>query len=339
MVTKEELIKKATATIQVMENVEIKKEQKTVADLPGVGAATAEKLSEGGYSDLIAIAVATPGELVAAVGTTESAARKMIKAAREMLDMGFESGDVVLKQNQARYKISTGSKELDRLFAGGIESGGITECYGAYSAGKSALAHQLAVNVQLPREKGGADGMAVWIDTEMTFRPERIKQIAEAQGMDSDKILKNIKVARAFNSDHQMLLCERVHDLITNEKLPIKLVVVDSLMSCFRSDYTGRGQLADRQQKLNKHIHQLLRLTMSHGIIVYVTNQVMAKPDTFFGDPNEAVGGHVVAHGMTTRVYLRRGKKGTRVAKMVDSSWIAEGEAIFAISEKGIRDV
>jgi DNA repair protein RadA len=317
------------------------KETKTleITDLPGVGAATAEKLRLAGFDTLLTIAVASPGELVEIAGVTELAARKIINAARDSMEMGFESGDQLLKKREQLLRISTGSKALDGLFGGGIESHGITECYGQYGAGKSAIAHQLAVNVQLPKEKGGANGMAVWLDTEMTFRPERVKQMAEAQGLDPQKTLKNIKVARCFNSDHQMLLAEKVEDLIKKDGLPIKLVIVDSLMGHFRSDFVGRGMLADRQQKLNKHIHALLKLATSYGIVVYVTNQVMAKPDTFFGDPTEAIGGHVLAHGMTTRTYLRKGKKGSRVAKMIDSPYLADSEAAFMITEKGIRDV
>ncbi len=309
-----------------------------ITDLPGVGAATAEKLTQAGFDSLLSIAVASPGELVEVAGVTEAAARKIINAARENLAMGFESGDLLMKKREQILRISTGSKALDALFGGGIESNGITECYGQYGAGKSALAHQLAVNVQLPKEKGGVNGMAVWLDTESTFRPERVKQIAEAQGMDVQKTLKNIRVARCFNSDHQMLLAEKVEDLIKKENLPIKLLVVDSLMGHFRSDFVGRGMLADRQQKINKHIHALLKLATTYGIVVYVTNQVMSRPDVFFGDPTEAVGGHVVAHGMTTRTYLRKGKKGTRVAKMIDSPYMPDAEAAFRITEGGIRD-
>ncbi|MEK6840056.1 MAG: helix-hairpin-helix domain-containing protein, partial [Nanoarchaeota archaeon] len=165
-----------------------------ITDLPGVGAATAEKLTQAGFDSLLSIAVASPGELVEVAGVTEAAARKIINAARENLAMGFESGDLLMKKREQILRISTGSKALDALFGGGIESNGITECYGQYGAGKSALAHQLAVNVQLPKEKGGVNGMAVWLDTESTFRPERVKQIAEAQGMDVQKTLKNIRV-------------------------------------------------------------------------------------------------------------------------------------------------
>ena len=313
------------------------KKELTIEDLPGVGAATAEKLREAGFDDLISIAVATPAEIVTASGVSEAIARKIIQTARSELSMGFESGVDLLKKRETLMRITTGSKALDALFGGGIESNGITECYGQYGAGKSAIAHQLAVNVQLPKEHGGTEGVAVWIDTESTFRPERIKQIAEALKIDSTKILQNIKVASAFNSDHQMLLAEKVDDLI-KEGIPVKLVIVDSLMSHFRADFSGRGQLADRQQKLNKHIHRLLKLATTHNIVVYVTNQVLTRPDVFFGDPTEAVGGNVVGHGMTTRVYLRRGKKGTRVAKMVDSPYLGENEAIFRITENGISN-
>jgi DNA repair protein RadA len=225
------------------------------------------------------------------------------------------------------------------FFWGGIESGAITECYGEFGSGKSSLAHQLAVSAQLPKEQGGVDGMIVWLDSESTFRPERIKQIAEARGLDADQVLKNIKVARCFNSDHQVLLGEKVEDLIKNDGLPIKLVIVDSLMSHFRADFSGRGQLADRQQKINKHMHQLLKLADTYSLAVYITNQVMAKPDTFFGDPTAAVGGHIVGHNSTYRVYLRKGKKGSRVAKMVDAPQLPEAEAVFMVTEKGIEDI
>lgn len=202
----------------------------------------------------------------------------------------------------------------------------------------TSLAHHLAVNVQLPKDKGGAEGMAVYIDTEGTIRPEFIKKIAESQGLNGEEALKNFRGVRAFNSDHQMLLVEKIPDLI-KEGLPIKLVIVDSLMGHFRSEFSGRGTLSDRQQKLNKHMHTLIKLAMNYGIAVYITNQVMARPDVFFGDPTEAVGGHIVAHNSTYRLYLRRGKKGTRVAKLVDAPARPDGECMFIVTDKGIQDV
>lgn len=317
-----------------------KKEKKeiTIMDLPGVGAATAEKLKEGGYDTLLALAVASPGELVELAGFTEATARKVINASRNELKMGFESGEDLLIKRGLITKIQTGSNNLNTLLGGGVESGAITEFFGEFGSGKSSLAHQIAVMVQLPKEKGGIEGMAVWLDSESTFRPERINSIAKANGLDPLEALRNIKVARCFNSDHQVLLAEKVEDLITKENLPIKLIIVDSLMSHFRADFAGRGQLADRQQKINKHMHTLLKLATTYNIAIYVTNQVMAKPDTFFGDPTAPIGGNIVGHNSTYRVYLRKGKKGTRVAKLIDAPHLPDSEAIFAVTEEGIKD-
>jgi len=220
------------------------------------------------------------------------------------------------------------------LLEGGFETGAITECFGQYGSGKTQVGHALAVNCQV----ADPDAVAVYIDTENTFRPERITQFAKGAGLDPETVLGNIKVARAFNSDHQMILVDKVEELITKEKLPIKLLIVDSLTAHFRSEFIGRGTLAERQQKLNKHMHSLMKLAASHNIVVYVTNQVMAKPDTFFGDPNEAIGGNIVGHNSTFRVYLRRGKNGSRVAKLIDSPNIPEGEAMFFITEEGLKD-
>lgn len=309
-----------------------------LTDLPGVGAATAEKLQEAGYGDLMSIAVATPGELVDLVGMSDASAKKLINIARNKLEMGFESAEDMLKKREEVIKITTGAKGFDTLLGGGFETGCISECFGEFGASKSQIAHALAVNVQLPKDQGGAEGMAVFIDGEGTFRPERIIQFAKGAGLDPTEVLKKIKVARAFNSDHQMLLSEKVEDLITKENLPIKLVIVDSLTAHFRAEFCGRGSLAERQQKLNKHMHTLAKLAHMHNICVYVTNQVMAKPDQFFGDPTTAIGGNIVGHASAFRVYLRKGKKGTRVAKLIDAPNLPDGETIFEVTEAGLKD-
>jgi DNA repair protein RadA len=199
------------------------------------------------------------------------------------------------------------------------------------------LGLQLAVNVQLPIEKGGANGKAVFIDTEGTFRPERIKQIAEAIGATPEKVLKNIFVARAFNADHQILLIDKIGEMIKNEE-PIKIVIIDSLTAHFRAEYAGRGMLADRQQKLNKYLHNLMKLAETYNLAIYVTNQVLTNPAMMFGDPTVAVGGNIVAHGSTYRMYLRRGKKDSRVAKLIDSPNLPDNETIFFLTKEGIRD-
>jgi len=325
--------------VTMIEDTPKKKEAMSLYDLPGVGPATIEKLEIVGFTDIMSVAVATPGELIDATGMSQNAVKKLIAAARNSLEMDFETGDELLKRRENIFRITTGSKAVDELLGGGIESGGITENFGEFGSGKSQMAHQLAISAQLPREKGGGNGVAVWIDTENTFRPERIKQISKAYGLNETETLANIKVAKAYNSDHQMLLGEKIEDLIKKQGLNVKLVIVDSLTAHFRAEFVGRGSLAERQQKINKHMHVLSKLADLHNFAVYVTNQVMAKPDTFFGDPTAAIGGHIVAHNSHTRVYIRKGKKGTRVAKLIDSPCLADGEATFRVTEDGIKDV
>lgn len=309
-----------------------------LTDLPGIGPTTASKLEENGYSDLMSVAVMNPSDLSSLCDLSEAVARKAISAARKMLNLEFQDATEYVKKREEIYHITTGSKSLDALLGSGIETKAITEAFGAFGSGKSQLAHTLAVTVQLPRNQGGADGKAVWIDTEGTFRPERIKQIAEAKGLDIEKTLKGVFVARAFNSDHQILLVEKVLDLINNGE-PIRVLIVDSITAHFRAEFAGRGMLADRQQRINKHLHALMRIAESKNIAVYMTNQVMANPAVMFGDPTTAIGGHIVAHASTYRLYFRRGKKNSRVAKMIDSPNLPENECVFFLSDAGVVDV
>ncbi|MFA5141443.1 MAG: DNA repair and recombination protein RadA [Candidatus Woesearchaeota archaeon] len=307
----------------------------TLSDLPGIGPATQEKLEMAGYADLMALAVATPGELIDATGMNEASAKKIINCARTNLKMGFQSGEDLLKKRARVIKITTGSTAFDQLLGGGFESGSITECFGEFGSGKTQMAHILAVNVQ----KMYPGCYAVYLDTENTFRPERIKQIAEGLNMNVDDVLAHIKVARAYNSDHQMLLAEKVEDLIKKEGLDVKLAIVDSLTAHFRAEFIGRGTLAERQQKINKHMHILLKLADTHNLAVYVTNQVSSDPAQFFGDPTKPIGGNIVAHASTFRIYLRKGKKGSRVAKLIDSPNLPDGEIAFMVETTGIKDI
>ncbi|MAF99297.1 MAG: DNA repair and recombination protein RadA [Nanoarchaeota archaeon] len=315
--------------------VEEKAPQPQIKDLPGVGAATAEKLEGAGYRDMMSIAVATLGELCETTGMSESVARKVVNAARDSMKMGFETGTDILKKRALVVKISTGSQTFDTLMGGGFETGAITECFGEFGSGKTQIGHLLAVNML----KSDPTSTVVYIDTENTFRPERIKQLAAGVDLDPDEALARLMVARAYNSDHQMLLTEKVDTLMTEQGKNVKLVVVDSLTSHFRAEFIGRGTLAERQQKLNRHMHQLGKIAHSNNICVYVTNQVMAKPDQFFGDPTTSIGGHIVAHASTFRIYLRKGRKGSRVAKLIDAPATADGETCFVVEEKGLRDI
>jgi DNA repair protein RadA len=313
-------------------------EQPKLTDIPGIGPGIAAKLEAAGVYDLMGLAVMSPATLADMAGVGEAVARKAIQAARGMMNLGFMTGDEFAKKREDVLHIATGSNNMNVLLGGrGIETRAITEAYGAFGSGKTQLGLTLAVNVQLPEEQGGANGKAVFIDTEGTFRPQRIRQIAEGIGANADKVLKNILVARAFNSDHQILLIDKINEMIKDGE-PIKLVIIDSLTAHFRAEFTGRGELADRQHKLNKYLHQLMKMAEQHNIAVYVTNQVMANPAMMFGDPTTAVGGNIVAHASTYRMYLRRGKGGSRVAKLIDSPNLPDNEAMFFLTEKGIRD-
>ena len=305
-------------------------------DIPGVGSKIGQKLRDVGYTDLMSIAVTSPSELASIAEIGEGQAAKIISAVRQILDIGFVSADKILQRKQKALKITTGSKNLDNLLGGGVETQAITEFYGQYGSGKSQVGFQLSVNVQLPPEKGGLKRNVLFIDTENTFSPIRIVSMAKAKGLDPQKTLKNIYVARAYNAEHQMFIVEKANEEI--EKRNIGLIVIDSLTSHFRSDYVGRAELAERQQKLNKHLHRLQRLADAYNLAVYITNQVMADPSVIFGDPTRAVGGHVLAHLSSYRVYLRRGRKGTRIARMVDAPNLPEAETVFKIAENGIED-
>ena len=316
------------------------KDEKTIdsiEDLPGVGPATADKLRESGFTDLMDIAVVSPQELATIAEIGLASATKIIQEAGKQVQKDeFKTGNELFEKRQQVGKISTGSKTFDELLGGGFESQAIIELFGEFGSGKTQIAHQLCIIVQLPKEKGGLDGHAFYIDTENTFRPERIKQMAEAYELDPENVLSKIHVARAYNSSHQMLLVDKVKEL--SKDVPARLLVVDSLTAHFRAEYVGRGTLADRQQKLNRHMHDLLRWSDLNNGVVCVTNQVAAKPDAFFGDPTRPIGGHIVGHTATFRVYLRKSKGPKRIARLIDSPHLPEGEAVFSITELGVRD-
>jgi DNA repair protein RadA len=225
---------------------------------------------------------------------------------------------------------------MDELLGGGFETQSICEVFGEFGSGKTQIGHQLAVNTILPTSQGGLNGEVFYIDTEDTFRPERIAQMAEAVGMDPQDALDRIHVARAYNSAHQMLLVDEIKRMA--KSIDVKLVIVDSLTSHFRAEYVGRGMLASRQQKLNKHLKELKQLSDVQNALVLVTNQVMSNPAALWGDPTKAIGGHIVGHASTFRLYLRKSKGGRRIARLIDSPNLPEGEAVFTVTAEGLKD-
>ena len=309
--------------------------------LEGVGPVTTKKLGDAGIHNIMDLIVRGPVEIADITGMDRETAEKIVNKSRlQLVDQGlishdFVSATVIYKRRLEIGKISTGTECLDNLLDGGLETQALTEVYGEFGCGKTQFCHTMCVHVQKPTEEGGLYGRALYIDTENTFRPERIVSIAKANGMDPEKVLNNIIVARAYNSSHQILILEESGSVIKENN--IKLLIVDSAVGLFRAEYLGRGTLAGRQQKLNHFVHLLVRIAETYNCAALATNQVMASPDVFFGDPIRPVGGNVVAHTSTYRIYFKKsGKK--RIARMVDSPHHPEQEVIFALSEAGVVD-
>lgn len=309
--------------------------------LDGVGPVTTKKLTDAGIHNIMDLVVRGPVEVSEITGMDKETAEKIVNKARQQLveegliAKDFVSATEIYKRRQDIGKISTGTNCLDLLFDGGVETQALTEVYGEFGSGKTQFCHTMCVNVQKSKEQGGQEGGALYIDTENTFRPERIVSIAKANGMDPEKVLDKIIVARAYNSSHQILILEEAGLVIKENN--IKLIIIDSAAGLFRAEYLGRGTLSERQQKLNKFLHLLVRTAETYNCAAIATNQVMASPDVFFGDPTRPIGGHIVAHTSTYRVYFKKsGKK--RIARMVDSPHHPEQEVIFTLTESGVSD-
>jgi len=304
--------------------------------LNGVGSTTAAKLRASGYTTIEAVAVTPPREIMEKTNIGFNTILKIQEAARQMVATDFKTAQEYYEKRRTMKKCTTGSRKLDEILGGGIETQALTELIGEFGSGKTQLCLMLSVTTHLPTEQGGLGGNIAFIDTEGTFMPERVYQIATANGLDPQKVADKIFVARAYNSSHQCLLIDRLFTLCPENN--IKLVIVDSMISHFRGEYVGRETLAERQQKLNQYLHKLIRLSEAYNLAVVVTNQVQANPTAFFGDPNRPAGGNIMAHACTHRVYLRKGSKGVRIARVIDSPYLPEVPARFLISEKGLED-
>ncbi len=302
--------------------------------LKGVSTGTIDKLLKAGYLTLKSVAVAPAKEIKKRTGMGMDTALKVTAIARTKVDPGYVSALEMLERRKNLLKCTTGSDSLDSILNGGVETGAITELIGEFGSGKTQICYTLSVMAQRPVEEKGLSGNVCVIDTESTFLPERITQIAEARGYDTTKILGKILIARAYNSEHQIILIDNLPEICHKEN--IKLVIVDNMIGHFRGEYIGRGTLAERQQKLGHCLHSLLRLAEAFNLAVVVTNQVMSTPDTVYGDPNKPTGGNVMAHACTHRVYLRRGKANTRLARVIDSPYLPEVKVRFAITEEGV---
>jgi len=308
-----------------------------LTEIKGVGDVTANKLRKAGFTTTVALAVTPIKEIMDRTGMEYKSALNLVQAAREMIKVDYTTAQELWEKRRKMLRCTTGSAKLDAILGGGIETQAMTELIGEYGAGKTQICLTLCVTAQQPREKGGLEGTVLFMDSEGTFTPERVHGIAESRGLDPQQVLSNIIIARVYSSDHQVFLGENLFSVCPKEN--VKLVIVDSIISHFRGEFVGRENLADRQQRLNKHLHSLLRLAEAYNLAVVVTNQVQANPTQFWMDsPDRPAGGHVMAHAATHRVYLKRDKGSTRQARIIDSPYLPESKDYFLISEKGVED-
>ena len=313
-----------------------------IDDIEGIGPTTTKKLKEAGIVSVMDLAVASAEELAIDINISKESAATFVIGAQKLLrdskviEKEFLTADVALEKRKSMLKCSTGSKALDELLLGGIETQAVTEFYGEFGSGKSQICHTLCATARQPIESGGMDSGVIYIDTEGTFRPERVEQIARARGLDHIQVLRSVSVCKVYNSSHLELIVKDLGRYINEFKA--KLVIIDSIISLHRAEFAGRGTLADRQQRLNGMLHKLVRLAEIFNIAVVITNQVQSSPDTFFGDPTKAAGGNILAHSSTYRVYLRKSGE-TRVARMMDSPYHPYSDTRFTLNEKGTDDI
>ena len=323
-----------------------------VGSLPGVGPISKKRLVDSGIYTVMDVAVRGASEIADVTSWDLNKAEDLSRKAREKLvELGkLEDDFITATELHSRRinidKISTGVESLDDLLGGGIETQGITEFYGEFGTGKTQICNTLCVMSQLPKELGGLKKSdkkvgVIYVDTEGTFRPDRIIEIAKTRGFENpESFNENIFVAKAYNSAHQEIIVQRATREIRNklaEGIDIRLMIVDSVVAHFRAEFLGRGTLSARQQRLNKFVHLLLRVAETHNIAVVGTNQVHASPDSYFGDPIKPTGGHVLGHTSTYRIYLRKAGK-NRIARMVDSPSHPDREVVYSLNEKGVDD-
>lgn len=124
---------------------------------------------------------------------------------------------------------------------------------------------------------GGGEGKCLYIDTEGTFRPQRLIPIAQRFGLEPQYALDNVAYARAYNADHQLQLLDQASGMMSQSRFSV--LIVDSIMALYRTDYSGRGELSARQMQVAKFMRKLQMLADEYGIAVIITNQVVAQVD------------------------------------------------------------
>jgi len=299
----------------------------------GLGPVMAERLRASGFTTVESIAIAPARVLADVLGVSEEKAAKISQAARDLLGIKFVTAEEYFKQRSKVAYITTGCKALDEMLGGGVETGAITEFVGEFGTGKTQICHQLCVTVQLPPEKGGLSARAVYIDTEGTFRPERIIQIASRFELEPASALKNVYYAKVRNLAEQVACLVELRSLI---KEGVKLVVVDSVIAHFKGTYED-PDFFTRVHELVLYLSELRNLALDHRLAVVITNRITSIPEgtrrfKVSGDP-------FVSMFVDYRVLLHKVRENIRRAMLVFGKHYTRIPVLFKISEEGVVDL
>ncbi|XP_075038952.1 meiotic recombination protein DMC1/LIM15 homolog isoform X7 [Mixophyes fleayi] len=244
----------------------------------GINVVDIKKLKSAGICTVKGVQMTTKKTMCSVKGLSEAKVDKIKEAANKLIEPGFLTAFEYSVKRKKVFHISTGSQELDKLLGGGIESMAITETFGEFRTGKTQLSHTLCVTAQLSGNNGYPGGKVIFMDTENTFRPDRLRDVADRFGVDHDAMLDNVLYARAYTSEHQMELLDYVAAKFHEEAGVFKLLIIDSIMALFRVDFSGRAELAERQQKLAQMLSRLQKISEEYNVAVFITNQMTADP-------------------------------------------------------------
>ena len=326
-----------------MSKLSKKKVFKTLDEFKSVTPELLEKITSKqlGISD---IATMDADVLIELLLIDQKKAEKLIAEAKKNICFQFENLETLLRRRQSILKLKTGSENLDALLDGGIETQTIFEVFGESTSGKTHLMHQLTVCALRSVAEGGLNGSVLYLDTEATFRPEKILNIAKRIGVQESVLLKNIVYIRIGSSAQQKLSLEEVFEnpaslgqYVELPEKPLKLVIIDSIISHLRAEYLGRGRLAERQQVLSSILSNCLKFTRRHNGIVCVTNQITNNPDAaLFASPIKAAGGAILSHATSYRLYIRKGRETKRIIKVIDAPNLPQHETVVELTSEGI---
>lgn len=306
----------------------------------GISTADISKLQESGLHTIESIAFQTKSQLINDSGISNNQADKIIDTVSSIFHIGFSLASSYYQQRRNLIYIQTGSTVLDSILGGGIESNSVTEVFGDFRSGKTQLCYTLAVTCQLLNQDHQSIRKCLWIDSESTFRTERLIPIADRFHLDSQEVMNNIVWAKAYNTDHQSQLLAKASELMTQSNF--SLLIVDSVTNLYRTDYCGKDELNNCQIHLSKFLRKLRQLADEFKIAVLITNQVESQVDggfTIFNSYIKPIHGNITGQFSQTRLYLQKGMGQTRKCQIYQSPSLPQEEASFAITNIGISDI